>query len=163
MFSWAVVGCSPKPPTEHHILPVGFSGVYKIEKVQNHAGGYQIDGHRYIFTIPKSGVLRVAPDVFVTYCRPCNGLTATFADGPQEISLYSPLTRPPDSALDAHMLLGLLGSNEAVWYAVGTHEQLSVFLKQVRLQKYQNLERYLPPNMPFKAKYEVDKGEDGNS
>ena len=141
-------GCSRQPPTEHHILPVGFSGVYKIEKAPGHKGGYRIDGSRYIFTIPKSGVLHVAPDVFATQCRPCNGLTVTFADG-QEISLYRPDMRQPDSASDAPLLLGLRGSNKALWYAVGTHEQLTALLEQVRLQKYQNLERYLPPNTAF--------------
>ena len=89
-------GCSSKLPTEHHILPVGFSGVYKIEKVSDHSGGYKFDGNRYIFTIPESGVLRVASEVFASQCVACNGLTAAFADG-QEIPLFSPITHPPDS------------------------------------------------------------------
>jgi len=54
MILLTAVGCSRQPPTEHHILPVSFSGVYKIEKVPGHKGGYRIDGSCYIFTIPKS-------------------------------------------------------------------------------------------------------------
>jgi hypothetical protein len=148
MILLAVVGCSSKPPTEHHILPVGFSGVYKIEKVNGHSGGYKINGIRYIFTIPESGVLRVASDVFASQCLACNGLTATFADG-QEIPLFSSITHPPDSKSDSHMLLGLFNSGDAIWYAVGTHEQLSRFLEKVQRDKYQKLEQYLPPNKPF--------------
>ena len=155
MILLALVGCSPKPPTEHHILPVGFSGVYKIEKARGHSDGYKIEGNRYIFTIPESGVLRVASDVFETHGLQGNGpLSVTFEDG-QEIPLFSPITRPPDSASNGPLWLGLFGSGNAVWCAVGTHDQLSRFLEQVRGEMYQNLERYLPPNMPFQTQGEV--------
>ena len=148
MILLAVVGCSPKPSTKHFVLPVGFSGVFKTERVSGHTGGYQIDGSCYIFTVPENGVLLVAPDVFDAYLRPCNVMTATFAND-QEITLYSPLASPSDFASDTQMLLGLLGSRDALWYAVGTHEQLSRFLEQVRREKYQKLERFLPPNQSF--------------
>lgn len=150
----AAIGCSPKPPTEHHILPVGFSGVYKIEKVQSNSGDYKVDGTRYIFTIPESGVVRVASDVYETVCIVCKELTASFADG-QNIPLFSPISQPPDSESDRPLLLGLFLARDAIWYAVGTHEQLSRFLEQVRLEKYQELERYLPPNTPFQADEEA--------
>ena len=140
-------GCSSKLPTEHHILPVGFSGVYKIEKVSDHSGGYKFDGNRYIFTIPENGVLRVPSDMFISQCL-AGGWTATFADG-QEIPLFSPITHPPDSKSDSPMLLGLINSGDAIWYAVGSHEQLSRFLEKVQRDKYQKLEQYLPPNIPF--------------
>ena len=156
------VGCSTQPPTKHYILPVDFSGVFKVEKVPGHSEGYKIDGTRYIFTIPESGVLSVAPEVFINVCRPCNELTASFVNG-QEISHYNPLTSQPDSRFDAPMLLGILGSNEVIWYAVGTHEQLSRFLDKVKREKYQKLERYLPPNMPFQIQSDVSKEESSNS
>ena len=148
MILLASVGCSPNPSTKHFVLPVGFSGVFKIEKVRGHTGGYQTDGSCYIFTVPENGVLLVAPDVFDAHCRPCNVTTATFADG-QEIRLYSLLASPSDFASDTQMLLGLIGSRDAIWYAVGTHEQLSRFLEQVRREKYQKLERFLPPHQSF--------------
>ena len=150
----AAVGCSPKLPKEHHILPVGFSGVYKLEKAQDHSGGYKVDGTRYIFTIPESGVVRVASDVFETVRLARKELTASFADG-QEIPLFSPISKPPDSESDRPLLLGLFLARDAIWYAVGNHKQLSRFLEQVRLEKYQELERYLPPNMPFQADEEA--------
>jgi len=156
MILLALVGCSPKPPTEHHILPVGFSGVYKIEKARGHSGGYKIEGNHYIFTIPESGVLRVASDVYETVCIARKELTASFADG-QEIPLFSPISQSPDFVSDRPLLLGLFLARDTIWYAVGTHEQLSRFLEQVRLEKYQELERYLPPNMPFQTQGEVSK------
>ena len=153
----AIVGCSRQPTTEHHILPAGFSGVYKIEKASDNNGGYKIKGNRYIFTIPESGVLRVASDVFETHCLQGNGpLSVTFEDG-QEIPIFSPIKRPPSSAPNGPLWLGLFRSGSAVWCAVGTHDQLSRFLEQVRGEKYQNLERYLPPNMPFQRQGEVSK------
>ncbi len=163
MILLALVGCSPKPPTEHHILPVGFSGVYKIEKARGHSGGYKIEGNRYIFTIPESGILRVASDVFETHCLQGNApLSVTFEDG-QEIPLFSPITRPPGSAPNGPLWLGLFRSGSAVWCTVGTHDQLSRFLEQVRGEMYQNLERYLPPNMPFQTQGEVSKEARGSS
>jgi len=146
----ALAGCSRQLPTEHHVLPAGFSGVYKIEKASGDRGGYKIEGNRYAFTIPESGVLRVASDVFETHCLQCNGpLRVTFEDG-REIPLFSPVKRPPGSASNTPLWLGLFRSRSAVWCAVGTHDQLSRFLEQVRGEMYQNLERYLPPNRPFR-------------
>lgn len=157
MILLALAGCSRQPTTEHHILSAGFSGVYKIEKARGHSDGYKIEGNRYIFTIPESGVLRVASDVFETHCLQGNGpLSVTFEDG-QEIPLFSPITRPPDSASNDPLWLGLFRSDSAVWCAVGTHDQLSRFLEQVRGEMYQNLERYLPPNMPFQRQGELSK------
>lgn len=145
----ALVGCSKQPITEHHILPVGFYGVYKIEKARDDGDGCKIEGNRYIFTIPESGVLRVAPEVFETHCLQCNAsLGIAFEDG-QEIPLFSPFTRPPGSASNLPLWIGLLRSGSAVWCAVGTHDQLRRFQEQVRGEMYQNLDRYLPPNMPF--------------
>ena len=141
------VGCSRSAPTEHHVIPAGFSGVYKIERVSEHANDYRVDGTRYVFTIPESGVLRIASDVFDKQCLACNGLTAESCDG-QTISLYSPLARPSDVARESTLLLGLLGSADALWYAVGTHEELTGFIQQIQSEKYQNLERYLPPKHP---------------
>ncbi len=155
MILLAVVGCSPKPSTKHFVLPVGFSGVFKIEKVRGHTGDYQTDGACDTLTVPANGVLLVAPEVFEAF-RPCgatkstcNVITASFTDG-QKIILYSPLASPSDFASDTQMLLALLGGRNAIWYAVGTHEQLSGFLEQVRREKYQKLERFLPPNQPFR-------------
>ena len=163
MIPLALVGCSRKLPTEHHILPVGFSGVYKIEEARGRSGGYKMEGNRYIFIIPESGVLRVASDVFETHCLQCNGpLSVTFEDG-QEIPLFSPVTRPPSSAPNGPLWLGVFRSNTAVWCAVGTHDQLSTFLEQVRGEMYQNLDRYLPPNMPFQTQGEVSKEARGSS
>jgi len=155
MLTSCLVGCSPKPSTKHFVLPVGFSGVFKIEKVRGHTGGYQTDGSCDTLTVPENGVLLVAPDVFEAF-RPCsttkstcNVITASFTDG-QKIIPYSPFASPSDFASDTQMLLALLGGRDAVWYAVGTHEQLSGFLEQVRREKYQKLERFLPPNQPFR-------------
>ena len=156
-----LVGCSRQLPTEHHILPAGFSGVYKIVKLSGNSGGYKNEGSRYIFTIPENGVLRVSSDVFSTQCLACNGLSAAYTDG-QEIQLYSPIKPPPDSAANALMLLGLINDKDSIWYAVGTHKQLTKFLDQVREEMYQNLERYLPPNKPFQSQGEVSKAEMGN-
>jgi hypothetical protein len=151
----ALAGCSQQLPTEHHILPVGFSGVYKIEKASGNSDSYKIEENRHIFTIPESGVLRVASDVFETHCLQGNGpLSVTFEDG-QEIPLFSPITRPPGSAPNGPLWLGLFRSGSAVWCAVGTHSQLSKFLKHVRAEMYQNLEKYLPPNSPFKSQRET--------
>jgi len=151
----ALVGCSRQAPTEHHILRAGFSGVYKIEKASGNSGGYKIEGNRYVLTIPQSGVLRVASDFFETHCLQCNGpLSVTFEDG-REIPLFSPVKRPPSSAPSGPLWLGLFRSRSAVWCAVGTHDQLSRFLEQVRGEMYQNLERYLPPNMPFQTQAET--------
>ena len=154
MILLAVAGCSPKPSTKHFVLPVGFSGVFKIEKVHGHKGSYQTDSSSDTLTVPANGVLLVAPDVFEAF-RPCdatkstcNVIKAAFADG-QAIILYSPLASPFDFASDTQMLLCLFGGKDAVWYAVGTHKQLSGFLEQARGEKYQKLERFLPPNKPF--------------
>jgi len=154
MILLGAVGCSKKPST-HYVLPVGFSGVFKIEKVLGHKGGYLTDGSCYIFKVPENGILLVAPDVFDAYTRPCNAktgpcneMTATFADD-KEITLYSPLASPSDFSSDTQMLLGVFAGRDALWYAVGTHEQLSRFLEQVRREKYQKLERFLPPNQSF--------------
>ena len=149
IFELAVAGCSPKPSTKHFVLPVGFSGVFKIEKVHGHTGSYQTDSSSDTLTVPANGVLLVAPDVFEAF-RPCgatkstcNVIKAAFADG-QTIILYSPLASPSDFASDTQMLLGLFASENAIWFAVGTHEQLTRFLEQVRREKYQKLERFLP-------------------
>ena len=155
MILLAAVGCSPKPSTKLFVLPVGFSGVFKIEKVSDHTGGYQTDGSCDTLTVPENGLLLVAPDVFEAF-RPCgatkstcNVIKAAFADG-QAIILYSELASPSDFAPDTQMLLCLFGGKDAVWYAVGTHKQLSGFLEQVRREKmYLKLERFLPPNQPF--------------
>ena len=155
MILLAAVGCSPKPSTKLFVLPVGFSGVFKIEKVRDHTGGYQTDGSCDTLTVPENGVLLVAPDVFEAF-RPCgatkstfNVITAAFADG-QAIIDYSPLASPSDFAPDTQMLLGLFNSGDTIWYAVGTHEQLSKFLELVRREKmYFKLDRFLPPNQPF--------------
>jgi len=150
----AMAGCSQQLPTEHHILPVGFSGVYKIEKASGNSDGYRIEGNRHIFTIPESGELSVAPDIQET-CLMCQGvLRVTYEDG-QEIPLFSPIKQPEDSDLNRPMWLGLIKHKDAVWCAVGTHSQLSYFLKQVRAEMYQNLEQYLPPNSPFQSQGEV--------
>ena len=141
-------GCSTQAPSKHFVIPVGFSGVFKVEKVPNYTGGYQVDGSCYIFTIPDNGILYVEPDVFNNYIRPCNEFTVSFADG-QKIILYPPLANPSDYKPETQMLLGLVGSQNAIWFAVGTHDQLSRFLEDVRQAKYQNLEQYLPPNVPF--------------
>jgi len=144
----AVTGCPAKPSAKHIVLPVGYSGIFKIEKRQGHFEDSQIKDACYTFTVPESGVLAVAPDVFDAYCSPCNKLTATFADD-QVISIYSPLAQPSDFASDEQMLLGLLGSGDFIWYVVGTHKQLSRFLIQTQIEKYRNLERFLPPNQTF--------------
>ena len=138
-----LVGCSRQPPTEHHILPNGFSGVYRIMGVDGQPGGYIHEASRYVFTIPEDGVLRVDARVFEGQCLSCNGLTAEFADG-RAIPLYSPLESPPDSTADRPMLLGVLGSGKDIWYAVGTHEQLTRLLEQLREDQYQGLEKLLP-------------------
>ena len=154
MILLAAVGCSPKPSTKHFVLPVGFSGVFKIEKVRVHTGDYETDGSCDTLTVPANGVLLVGSELYEAF-RPCsttkstcNVITASFADG-QEIILYSPLASPSDFASDTQMLLCLFGGKDAVWYAVGTHKQLSGFLEQARDEKYQKLERFLPPNKPF--------------
>jgi hypothetical protein len=157
MILLALAGCSRKHPTEHHILPVGFSGVYKIEKAGGPSGGYKREGNRYVFTIPESGVIRVASDAFETHCLQRNKpLSVTFEDG-QEIPFFSPATGPPSSEPNGPLWLGLFRSKTAVWCAVGTHDQLSRFLEQVRGEMYQNLERYLPPNMPFHIQGQMPK------
>ncbi|MHC4509525.1 MAG: hypothetical protein ACYTAO_11295 [Planctomycetota bacterium] len=155
MILLALSGCSPKTPTEHHILPVGFSGVYKIERAHGPSGGYKIEGNRHIFTIPENGILCVESDVFETHCLQCNNrLSVTFEDG-QEIPLFG--SRQPVSAPNSPLWLGLIRFRNAIWCAVGTHDQLSRFLEQVRAEMYQNLERYLPPNMPFQTQGELSK------
>ena len=161
MILLAVVGCSPKPSTKHFVLPIGFSGVFKIEKVRGHTDDYQTDGSCNTLMVPENGVLLVAPDVFEAF-RPCgatkstcNVITAAFADG-QEIILYSPLASSSDFASDTQMLLGLFAQKDAIWYAVGTHEQLRSFLEQVRREKYQKIERFLPPNDPFRYRNSPD-------
>ncbi len=122
---------------------------------------YQTDGSCNTLMVPENGVLLVAPDVFEAF-RPCgatkstcNVITAAFADG-QEIILYSPLASSSDFASDTQMLLGLFAQKDAIWYAVGTHEQLRSFLEQVRREKYQKIERFLPPNDPFRYRNSPD-------
>jgi len=140
----ALLGCSRQPPTEHHILPNGFSGVYRIMGSSQHLGGYTKEASRYVFTIPEEGVLQVDASVFEGQCLSCNGLSAEFANG-QAIPLYSPVAPPPAATADIPMLLGVLGSGKDIWYAVGTHEQLTRLLEQLRENNYKNLEELLPP------------------
>ena len=134
--------CSRQPPTEHHVLPNGYSGVYRITKDHQHPGGYTKESSRYIFTIPDDGALRVDAKVFEGQCLACNGLSAQFADG-AAIPLFSPSSPPIDDAVDTPMLLGITYRGDTLWYAIGTHEELSSLLGLLMENKYQNLDELL--------------------
>jgi hypothetical protein len=140
-----VAGCSEQPQTEHHVVPTGYCGVYKLVRVNDSVAGYRKDGNQVNFTIPEDGVLQVGPDEFEEVCLACNGLSAQFTDG-QMIPLYSPLSPPLVPEDDIPMLLGILAHGDTIWYAVGQHEQLTVLLAQIRKDKYQKLEQWLPSN-----------------
>ena len=161
----AVAGCSPKPPVKNFVLPVDFSGVFKVEKDHSQPGNYQADEICDTLTVPANGILLVATDVYESFLPRCGKsismctvIKARFADG-QEIALFNPLASPADFTPDTQMLLILCKSGkhgDAVWYAVGTHEQLSKFLEQFRsilqekpLELEHLLESFLPPNTPF--------------
>ena len=161
----AIGGCSSKTIMVHHILPVGFSGVYVIQKGQDDSSGFKVDGERYIFTIPENGILKVTPNVYETYCTNLGScmsnirLTASFSDG-KAIAKFSPLSQPADSELDNPMLHGILGARDSIWFAVGNYKQLKEFDEKFRKElpeklkfsKYGGLEEYLPPNKLFQTK-----------
>lgn len=144
---FTAVGCSRQPPTEHHFLPDGFSGVYKIVRSSTHDDRYTMDGNRVVFSIPEDGVLQVGLKTFEDVCLSCNGLSAEFADG-QSIPLYAAYSPPAKPGEDVPMLLGVFSSGDTVWYAVGKHEQLTKLLAQIQEDKYQGLDDLLPPKPP---------------
>ena len=160
----AIAGCSPKPTKVHHTLPVNFSGVYVIQKGREDSNSYKIDDERYIFEIPKSGILKVTPDAFENYCFMLGSckrnirLTASFSDG-KTIAMYSPLSPPADSELDNPLLHSILRSRDSTWFAVGNYKQLKEFdekwrkelPEKAKLSIYAGLEEYLPPNNPFQT------------
>ncbi len=159
-----IAGCSEKPTKVHHKLPVNFSGVYVIQKGQEDSNSYKVDGERYIFEIPKSGILKVTPDAFENYrfmlgsCQRNISLTASFSDG-KTIAKYSPLSLPADSESDNPQLHTILGARDSIWFAVGNYKQLKEFdekwrkelPERVKLSTYAGLEEYLPPNNPFQT------------
>ena len=160
----AIGGCKPKTLMVHHILPVGFSGVYVIQKGPDDSSSYKFDSERYIFTIPESGTLKVTPDTFENYCfnlPSCKSnikLTVSFSDG-KSIAMYSPLSSPANPESENPMLHAILGARDSIWYAVGSYKQLKEFSEKwkkelpekAKLSKYAGLEEYLPPNKPFQT------------
>jgi hypothetical protein len=163
-------GCSPKTLMVHHILPVGFSGVYVVQKGRDDSDVYKVEGESYILTIPESGILKVTPDTFENYCfmlgscRRNIRLTASFSDG-KTIAMYSPLSPPADSELDNPLLHIILGAPDSIWFAVGNYKQLKEFdekwrkelPEKIKLDKYGGLERYLPHNTPFQTGEQAGK------
>ncbi len=159
-----IAGCSPKPTKVHHTLPANFSGVYVIQKGQEDSNNYKVDGERYIFEIPKSGILKVTPEAFEKYCFMSGSctrnikLTASFSDG-KTIAMYSPLSSPANSESDNPLLHIILGARDSIWFAVGNYKQLKEFAEKWRkelpekakLSINAGLEEYLPPNNPFQT------------
>ena len=159
----AIGGCSSKTLMVHHIIPDGFSGIYVIQKGQDDSSSYKVEGERYIFEIPESGILKVTPDVYENYCSDlsCKSnirLTASFSDG-KVIAMYSPLSPPADSESETPLLHPILGARDSIWFAMGKYKQLKEFSEKwkkelpekAKLSKYAGLEEYLPPNKPFQT------------
>ncbi len=159
-------GCSSKQQIVqvHHILPAGFSGVYVVQKGQEDSSSYKLDGERYIFTIPESGILKVTPDTYEKYyinlgsCTSNIELTVSFPDG-KAIAMFSPLSPPADSESDNLLLHYILRSRDSIWFAVGNYKQLKEFdekywkelPEKIKFSEYGGLEEYLPPNKPFQT------------
>ena len=160
----AIAGCPSKSRTVHHTLPANFSGVYVIQKGHEDSNSYKVDGNRYIFEIPKSGILKVTPDAFENYCfniTNCKSnvkLTVSFPDG-KPIAMYSPLSSPANPESETPMLHATFGARDSIWFTIGNYKQLKEFddkfrkelPERAKLSQYAGLEEYLPPNTPFQA------------
>lgn len=145
-----LTACAEKPTFEQHILPDGFTGVYKVIELQPRPRSLFKSEPPRVVRIPPSGIARLPRSSEPGESEKQIGFIARYEDGTQ-IHLFNPLAPPPAEQADQPMLLPIIDGGDADYFAVGTHAQLTTLDNHLRSnpQLYFELDQFLPPADPF--------------
>lgn len=130
--------CSDDTYSEHHVLPDGYRGLYRVAFDDPDGGGH-LDGQPIdTYKIPENGTLNVQS---LPPAGMGSGFTAEYADG-------TPITTPPypvglDPDVPRATGIAADGVGQVYWYAVGTEEHVESAIKAFRKGGSSELERLL--------------------